>query len=587
VDDDGADFNTTGQDLAGRVSRLGLPNFAQNSSSPPQAPGITINNPCFGQDTEFVAIPSSTIDDVFIWTFDDQVNETLSPSDVVCNADSCQVFEEFAVIRYDTDSLHVVELEIQNRCLRAIDSAIIFVDTINIASIDEEPVLSNGESLCFADEVLELEAWFDSSRTDLSYSWVLATTEGVIRDSSRVFEIREFPGQFADISVSITNLDGCSSADSATIVNNRPQLDLGRDQLLCQNELVPDLLPSTGDPSALSFEWTVNGSELNLPDTLRALPIETSIPGDYVYQLEVSIRQGVGLDQFAGCSNRDSIFVSVQDSPEVSSIPTEPTNCGTADATLAFNVDSPGSYAYSLSGNGLSATGSIDGPDSSPLFDGLRSGNYQLAVTNLVSGCTTFDPISIEDDANFDVTATNLPSCNIDVNLGIAVTGLAVPERVNVYITNLLGDTVSSESEIFVPVRRFPLLDSGVYFVNVEDVLTNCFRADTVLIDPYLPGVDDCTPKIIAPNAFSPNGNGFNEEFFIYPSPFIDEFEVFIYTRWGELIFYSTDENFRWDGTFNGQELGPGTFAYIMQFTSREEPGLGTLVQYGSITLIK
>ena len=55
--------------------------------------------------------------------------------------------------------------------------------------------------------------------------------------------------------------------------------------------------------------------------------------------------------------------------------------------------------------------------------------------------------------------------------------------------------------------------------------------------------------KISAPNAFSPNGNSQNENFFVYPNLFIDHFEIFIYTRWGEQIYYSNDKNFIWDGT--------------------------------------
>ena len=288
-----------------------------------------------------------------------------------------------------------------------------------------------------------------------------------------------------------------------------------------------------------------------------------------------------------GCTRSDTVQILIQESPAIATDIQSPSACGLADASIQFDITNSGSFDYSLFGQGVSQSGFIDGPARSQLYDFLSAGNYQLYVENNVSGCTTLDPIVIQDDVPFEVTASNLPDCEVDVNLRIAITGLTLPDVVNVYVTDLVGDTILRENNLVVPIQTFPSLVDGLYFVNVEDITNGCIRADTVLIEPLFAGFDDCDPVIIAPNAFSPNGNGQNEEFFIIPNPFIDNFEIFIYSRWGELVFHSTDQSFRWDGIYRNYQLGPGTFAYIIKYTSLEEPELGLRTQYGSVTILR
>jgi gliding motility-associated-like protein len=56
------------------------------------------------------------------------------------------------------------------------------------------------------------------------------------------------------------------------------------------------------------------------------------------------------------------------------------------------------------------------------------------------------------------------------------------------------------------------------------------------------------------PNAFTPDGDGINDEFF-GKGQNISEYSMAIYDRWGNLVFYSDDLNKHWDGkTKNGEE---------------------------------
>lgn len=70
--------------------------------------------------------------------------------------------------------------------------------------------------------------------------------------------------------------------------------------------------------------------------------------------------------------------------------------------------------------------------------------------------------------------------------------------------------------------------------------------------------------KIFAPSAFTPNGDGLNEQFkavFIG----IKEIKVYnVYNRWGQLMFSSKDPNQAWDGRYRGQLQPAGNYVYII-----------------------
>jgi gliding motility-associated-like protein len=72
---------------------------------------------------------------------------------------------------------------------------------------------------------------------------------------------------------------------------------------------------------------------------------------------------------------------------------------------------------------------------------------------------------------------------------------------------------------------------------------------------------------------------------------FVGEFSIFIYNRWGELIFFSDNlefmQNTGWDGTKNGKLLPVGTYPYVIRFTSTTAPERGVIEQTGGITLLR
>ncbi len=71
-------------------------------------------------------------------------------------------------------------------------------------------------------------------------------------------------------------------------------------------------------------------------------------------------------------------------------------------------------------------------------------------------------------------------------------------------------------------------------------------------------------PVYNLPNAFTPNGDGFNDLFVPYrPYLFVERVDFQIYNRWGQKVFETSDPEINWDGTnFSGTELAEGTYHY-------------------------
>lgn len=67
--------------------------------------------------------------------------------------------------------------------------------------------------------------------------------------------------------------------------------------------------------------------------------------------------------------------------------------------------------------------------------------------------------------------------------------------------------------------------------------------------------------SLFIPDAFSPNGDGFNDVF----SPagiYLVKYDLQVYSKWGELLFNTTDINKGWDGSYRGASCPVGTYYY-------------------------
>jgi gliding motility-associated-like protein len=203
-----------------------------------------------------------------------------------------------------------------------------------------------------------------------------------------------------------------------------------------------------------------------------------------------------------------------------------------------------------------------------------ESGNYQMRVIADVSDCEAGDDIDIlvipitpeelilEDQYVFCSEDTDPSNNSVDMDAGAFTT---------------FEWTVLNEDDLLSSDRVLNVSEAGVYEVTLSNGFT-CVRDLAELID-------DCLPRVYAPNVFAPNG--VNNEFFVYPNPYVTEFEIEIYSRWGERIYQSNDIEFRWNGEYRGTVLQSGAYAYVMRFKSNLAPQLGVIEQSGGVMILK
>jgi gliding motility-associated-like protein len=90
--------------------------------------------------------------------------------------------------------------------------------------------------------------------------------------------------------------------------------------------------------------------------------------------------------------------------------------------------------------------------------------------------------------------------------------------------------------------------------------------------------------SIFIPDAFSPNGDGINEQFL----PIIRQdfsLKYFrIYSRWGEVIFFSIQADQGWDGQFKGLPVASGSYVYTIEAITGQGK---TVRKEGSVLLIR
>ncbi len=118
---------------------------------------------------------------------------------------------------------------------------------------------------------------------------------------------------------------------------------------------------------------------------------------------------------------------------------------------------------------------------------------------------------------------------------------------------------------------------AGTYVVTAHTAQCEAFaRVD----------IHPCPFYMFLPNAITPSiSTGENDEFHI-PDGIAEQLEtceIWIYDRWGMMVYHSTDPHFRWDGTVNGEIATNNVFSYRLKVSVF---GGGNYQYTGTITVL-
>ena len=89
-----------------------------------------------------------------------------------------------------------------------------------------------------------------------------------------------------------------------------------------------------------------------------------------------------------------------------------------------------------------------------------------------------------------------------------------------------------------------------------------------------------------APNTFTPDGDEHNQDWGISVEGLdIYNFELFIFNRWGQIVWESHDTSSKWDGTYNGEVVQAGT--YVWKASGKDTLNDGKYEFNGYINVLK
>ena len=124
----------------------------------------------------------------------------------------------------------------------------------------------------------------------------------------------------------------------------------------------------------------------------------------------------------------------------------------------------------------------------------------------------------------------------------------------------------------------------GEYFLEISDDCTVLEQAIQVSWGNDLP-----EELIYFPNAFSPNGDGHNDQFRVYSNQVVAflDFELQIFDRWGASMFIAHHPQTGWDGKHQLEEKNPDVYAYFMKAAIEVCGQKEDIFKKGDLTLMR
>ncbi len=188
----------------------------------------------------------------------------------------------------------------------------------------------------------------------------------------------------------------------------------------------------------------------------------------------------------------------------------------------------------------------------------LPAGTYTLTITDLNGCMLTEDYILTAPELMVLTAESDAASCpdKPDGSIDLTVTGGSGT------LTYLWDDNVTTpdRSQIF----------SGEYTITVTDS-NGCTQQLAVTVGVI--GLDCLRVYEI----ITPNGDGKNDTWKMRNAELYPDAEVFVYNRWGKLVFHTRDVTDEWDGRYNGKLLPNDSYHYVIHLNDGSEPLTGVI----------
>lgn len=337
-------------------------------------------------------------------------------------------------------------------------------------------------------------------------------------------------------SVLITDATGCSSTSTLTVTEpSVTGLSLTGNNTICAGGSTT----ITATPSGGTGPYTIGWSNLAVGLTQTVSP-------------NTSTMYTAVMTDANGCSATQTFSVTVAPQP-TAAFTAGPGSCAPAPVVFMDNSNGATQYTWSFGdpASGPLNTSSLQNP--THLYTTPGTYDITLIVQN-AGGCadTLIVPGAVTISAQPTAGLAAVPETVSELYPEVVFNDLASGG------TNCVlyfGDGDSTTNCNFGSVsHNYPV--AGTY--TAMYVVTN---ADGCNDTAYITIVVEEQSTVYVPNAFTPNGMGNNEMFFAYGTN-VQSFEMYVFDRWGMLIFQSRDINIGWDGTLKNNPCQEDVYVY-------------------------
>ncbi|MBR9923054.1 MAG: T9SS type B sorting domain-containing protein [Bacteroidetes bacterium] len=478
------------------------------------------------------------------------------------NCDTCELFNQVyarndnAVLNWDL--LAPTLLNDDCTALMEDESSIDYAYRSEYYPFRETAIISLSEEICEGD-VFEIagqsftEAGQYSIETgdpSISCDTLILLDLGVnltydIQLDTFICEGDSFDGQsiFADtiFNYDYSTYQGCDSSITISVeVLEATEISITGGNFLCENKSI-----TLGTfPEFATYEWSTGSEDAQIQIT-QAGTYTVTVTTTSGCSFEVNTQ--IELSEF----DYDLFWLSP--------------NCfGDSDGTISFD---------NFVGDGLPVQLSFNGnpPTSETTFENLSAGSYTWEITNS-DGCKRSDSLELNNPAPLSILMPD----TVLVELG---TSYQLDPQFN----------FSPQSYQWEPAQWLHCTNCPTPESSPEENITYLLTAydeNGCLTSREITLILEVIPNMYIPNIFSPNDDGINDSFQLFPGGGFDSFLQFnVFDRWGELVFeQSGPAPLRWDGTFRGEKCDQGVYAWFAEIAFID----GQIIIFkGDVTLIR
>lgn len=291
-----------------------------------------------------------------------------------------------------------------------------------------------------------------------------------------------------------------------------------------------------------TYTWKVNGVVQG--ETRNQVSITWTVPGVYVLTVQEHGPGGCDAEPVSG-----TVYVNAP--PAANAGP---------DAVVCFNtplqLNGSGGTAYQWSPPLYLSDAGIR----NPVVTLPGAGTYRYILSVRSNGCPNM--------AHDTVFVKMLAPVKVFAGDDIAV---ALNQTVQLNATDVTGSGFTAYSwspgfglnnaSIRDPQARFSTSpgSNGITYTVTARTNEGCTATDDITIKVFT------KPELYVPTAFTPNGDGLNDEFRIVPAG-IKELKYFrVFNRFGELVFTTTNPAIGWNGTYKGKPQDAATFVWMAE----------------------